>query len=400
MTPWIVCQLGAREHYAIPRALHRAGQLHKLVTDAWVAPNSAVSRVPGLRSLGDRHHPELTAAPIKAFTPSLIQFEAIHRLQKTGPWERMIARNNWFQKQTISYLRSVSIPQNSSATLFSYSYAALELFQYAKQRGWHTVLGQIDPGILEEKIVIEEHKKNPRLAPDWRPVPSDYWQRWQQECDLANEIIVNSGWSKQLLEKADIDPDKIKVVPLVYTPPAAAQRFQRHYPEAFSQDRPLRVLFLGLVGLRKGIAALLEAVQQLENKPIEFWMVGPQDIRIPPHLLHHPKIRWIGPVPRSQVQNYYREADVFLFPTLSDGFGLTQLEAQAWKLPLITSNYCGDVAQDGINGLKLSEVNADQIAKALTTCLQKNEALQSFSKHSYSSNIFDVTRLEKELLSI
>ena len=39
MTPsWICCQVGAREHYAVPRALHRAGALHALVTDAWADP--------------------------------------------------------------------------------------------------------------------------------------------------------------------------------------------------------------------------------------------------------------------------------------------------------------------------------------------------------------------------
>ena len=40
MVPWICCQLGAREHYAIPRALSRVGILEALVTDAWVPPTS------------------------------------------------------------------------------------------------------------------------------------------------------------------------------------------------------------------------------------------------------------------------------------------------------------------------------------------------------------------------
>ena len=37
---WLCCQLGAREHYAIPRALFRIGMLGCLVTDAWVPPSS------------------------------------------------------------------------------------------------------------------------------------------------------------------------------------------------------------------------------------------------------------------------------------------------------------------------------------------------------------------------
>lgn len=64
----------------------------------------------------------------------------------------------------------------------------------------------------------------------------------------------------------------------------------------------------------------------------------------------HEPVRWIGSVPRSATAMYYQLADVFLFPTLSDGFGLTQLEAQAWKLPIITSKFCGEVVKDRVNG--------------------------------------------------
>ena len=400
MTSWIVCQLGARDHYAIPRALHHSGQLHSLVTDAWVPPQSWLNRVPGLRSLCDRNHPDLTNASIRSFTPGLLQFEETHRLKKTGSWECMIARNHWFQKRAISYLQSIKQPNNSSTKLFSYSYAALELLRYAKQRGWYTVLGQIDPGIYEEKIVAAEQVKYPDLAPDWQPVPHDYWQRWQQECELADQIIVNSSWSRHLLEQAGVNSNKAKIIPLVYTPPQAVQAFQRSYPDTFSQKRPLRVLFLGLVTLRKGIATLLEAIQQLEGEPVEFWIVGPQNIKIPHHLLQHPQIKWVGPIPRSQVQTYYQQADIFLFPTLSDGFGLTQLEAQAWKLPIITSQNCGEVVRHDVNGLLLPEVSSMAISAALRDCYQQPQKLLAYAQKSNFLPEFTPDTLNQSLVSI
>jgi glycosyltransferase involved in cell wall biosynthesis len=46
---------------------------------------------------------------------------------------------------------------------------------------------------------------------------------------------------------------------------------------------------------------------------------------------------------------FYERADLFLFPTLSDGFGLTNLEAQAWSLPIVASRFCGEVVRDGVN---------------------------------------------------
>ncbi len=378
---WICCQLGAREHYAIPRALHQAHQLHRLITDAWVAPGSMLPRLPGKpwRSLGDRYHPDLATAPITAFTQGLLRFELQQRLQKTAPWPRMIARNQWFQRRAIQALEQIPTQTDSPPVFFTYSYAALDLLRYAKQRGWTTVLGQIDPGLMEEKIVMAEHQRYPHLAPHWQPVPSSYWDLWHQECDLADQIVVNSRWSQQLLTQAGIDPAKIKIVPLVYHPPAQATPFNRTYPATFTPDRPLRVLFLGLVTLRKGIAACLEAIEQLTGEPVEFWFVGPLEIEIPAPLRDHPQVRWVGPVPRSQTAHYYQQADVFLFPTLSDGFGLTQLEAQAWGLPIIASQFCGEVVQPGKNGVVLKAVTGVEISSALMDIVNHAEQLQQWA---------------------
>jgi glycosyltransferase involved in cell wall biosynthesis len=379
---WICCQLGAREHYAIPRALHQAGQLSLLLTDAWVNPQSSLNLIPNpvLKGLQERFHSDLSNAPVQGFTTSLIQFELVHRLRKTQSWDRMIARNQWFQAQALRQLKKqASQFSGTHPVLFTYSYAALDLLRYAKSQGWYTVLGQIDPGIVEEKIVLEEYSKHPTLAPDWHPTPPSYWESWTFECELADCIVVNSHWSKQLLEQAGIESRKIQIVPLVYEPPAEAANFTRTYPDAFSTDRPLRVLFLGLVTLRKGIVPLLDAIRLLEGKPIEFWMVGSQQINIPSEFQNHPQIRWIGSVPRSETAQYYQSADVFLFPTLSDGFGLTQLEAQAWKLPAIVSQYCGVVVRDGESGLVLPKVDVESIVHSLIFCLQNSHKLADFS---------------------
>jgi glycosyltransferase involved in cell wall biosynthesis len=63
---------------------------------------------------------------------------------------------------------------------------------------------------------------------------------------------------------------------------------------------------------------------------VEFTFVGPIQISMPTDLLNRPRERWLGPAPHRATNAFYRNADVFLFPTFSDGFGLTQLEAQAW----------------------------------------------------------------------
>ena len=67
------------------------------------------------------------------------------------------------------------------------------------------------------------------------------------------------------------------------------------------------------------------------------------------------------------------------FPTFSDGFGLTQLEAQAWKLPIVTTKFCGDVVEDGRNGWILPDVTASAISTTLRRCLAAPAHLQELS---------------------
>lgn len=397
---WICCQLGAREHYAIPRSLQQSGQLGALITDAWVSPQSALKKLPlsALSGLRDRYHPDLSTATVQAFTPSLLRFEISQRLRRSPTdWDCMIARNRWFQKQAVRSLQKLAPSLPKSSILFSYSYAAIDLFRFAKQQGWTTVLGQMDPGKIEEQLVIEEYNRYPDIAFGWQKIPERYWQTWQQECQLADHIIVNSDWSKNLLQQTGVSADKLEIVPLVYQPPTAAAQFNRSYPKKFSRDRPLKVLFLGLVTLRKGIGPLLAAIQQLDGLPIELHIVGPLHIEVPEALKQHPQISWIGLVPRSQVARQYQQADVFIFPTISDGFGLTQLEAQAWKLPIIASSHCGKVITDQHNGLVLPEISADAIAQTIRYCYQTPKVLSNYADRAISTDSFQIKDLSRRL---
>jgi glycosyltransferase involved in cell wall biosynthesis len=80
-------------------------------------------------------------------------------------------------------------------------------------------------------------------------------------------------------------------------------------------------------------------------------------------------VRFLGPVDKATAEALYRESDVFLFPTLSDGFGLTQLEALGAGLPVIASRNCGAAVEHGVSGIVLPEVIpeilADEIMKLL-----------------------------------
>ena len=399
---WICCQLGAREHYAVPRALFRQEALRLLITDAWVQPRSVIRALgSGLR---ERFHPELASASTKAWNTGLIAFEAAARIRKLSEWQRVISRNRWFQRRACAYLgRKAETPKSETLKteliIFAYSYAARDIFRFAKQRGWKTALGQIDPGPVEEKTVADEAARVPELAGDWRPAPPEYWDNWQEECSLADHIIVNSKWSRSCLLKAGVNGEKVSVIPLAYEPITNTQ-ITRAYPARFTRDRPLRVLFLGQVNLRKGVAHLFNAIRSFKDEPIEFWFVGPMQVFIPSELQNNPRVRWFDVVSRGEVDSFYRKADLLILPTLSDGFGLTQLEAQAWSLPIVASRFCGEVVRDGQNGLLLENLTGETIREVLRQCVANPELLAQLAAGSGNFEVHSLDEVSERLFEL
>jgi len=90
---------------------------------------------------------------------------------------------------------------------------------------------------------------------------------------------------------------------------------------------------------------------------------------------------------------------VFIFPTFSDGFGLTQLEAQAWKLPVIASKFCGEVVEDGLNGVVLPELSGGAISAVLRRILAQPAQLSEFARNSVSPEQFGLARIGERLLA-
>src|SRR6266404_88302 len=388
---WLCSQLGAREHYAIPRALFRQGSLEHLLTDAWVPPGSLLAALSF--GLGERFHPDLREAPVQAWNSRLLAFELAGRLKRLSGWPLILARNHWFQRKVVACLSSSRLSVvGSQPILFAYSYAARDIFRFAKAKGWKTVLGQIDPGPVEEEIVAAEAEREALLAPSWTRAPEDYWKSWRGECDLADRIIVNSQWSFDALVRTGIPKEKLLIIPLAFENNVPSV-LEKAYPKQFTASRPLRVLFLGQINLRKGIARILKVARSFQSQPVEFLLVGPIQITIPEDLRSNPKIRWFGPVTRNKVQNYYEQADVFILPTLSDGFALSQLEAIAHRLPLIASRRCGEVVIDHVNGLLLEEPTAAAIEEALQFCLHNPNQLAQFSKNATVGERFSLSCL-------
>ena len=112
-----------------------------------------------------------------------------------------------------------------------------------------------------------------------------------------------------------------------------------------------RLLYVGRLLEWKGIDLALHAVSQLKHSHpgIRFTIVGdgPANTRL--HKLAEELglsqiVEWVRWVPHTLVREYYRSADVFLFPSLRDSGGMAVLEAMAHGLPVV----CTDLGGPGV----------------------------------------------------
>jgi len=323
-----------------------------------------------------------------------------------------------------------------------------------KAHGGKSIICQMDPSRFEVDLVKEEEKKWPGWAKRSAEVPEAYFRRREAEWAAADVVMVNSEWSKQALMKQGVSDDKIVVVPLAFevsdtgrnlkpetgnlkgenqargngrgrlpkvapggrhSPPAAGavnrginssllarpllrSRYGRSQGSSFTKDKPLRVLFLGQVILRKGIQYLIEAAMLLKNEAIHFDIVGSIGISeealksAPSNMTFH------GPVSRDRTEGFYRLADLFVLPTLSDGFALTQLEAMAHGLPVIATPNCGEVVTDGVDGLIVPASDSNALAEAFQLLIQDPDKLQAMSAATEAKlEQFSLAKLEENL---
>jgi len=348
-----VLQAGARMHYAVPAILAEAGILQQFYTDV-------CSSVPPLNLLD-------TVWPT-AFRPNLVRRLLGRRLPDGIPRDRVTttlssslftALQQRLGRSPIPHAKlfQTAIAQQFHGATVLYSNfinSDVDVFQQAQQQGLRTVYEMIiSPEI--PYILDEEHRAFPGLEP---AEPMDCIQagteRDRQKWAVSDRILVPSPYVQQALEQFGVNRDRIHLVPYGLSEdwlnqPATPQRG--------------RILFVGSVRLLKGSHYLAEAARLLKRRGVdcEVRVVG----SVPPNLMYHPAFDgpvYVGPVPRSQIQQEFQAADVFVFPTLCDSFGLVQLEAIAFGVPVIATPHCGSVVRDGVEGFIVPVRNATAIA--------------------------------------
>lgn len=118
--------------------------------------------------------------------------------------------------------------------------------------------------------------------------------------------------------------------------------------DAFSQSRPVRILYVSHIDVYKHHDTLISAVARVRRNgmPVELNLVGPVRKHAKSKFeaaqaMYDPRgewVRWHGEIPYGEVQRFYRHADLCVFMSTCETFGNILLEAMAGGVPILCSN--------------------------------------------------------------
>ncbi|WP_231596283.1 glycosyltransferase family 4 protein [Synechococcus sp. CBW1108] len=266
-----------------------------------------------------------------------------------------------FDRHVASRLSS----QKGLQAIYAYEDAALSSFQAAERLGLRRIydlpIGYWQAG---QRIFQEESELQPEWACTLTGLKDSTAKlaRKDQELQLADLVVVPSEFVRSTLQDYKINAKPVVVVPFGSPPPLTASP---HTPTS----GPLRVIYVGSLGQRKGLSYALEAVQSLGSQ-VSLTLIGrvtPPECR--PLLAALRRHRWIDSLPHHQVLEQMRQHDVLVLPSLFEGYALVISEALSQGLPVITTPNSGAsvTIRNGVEGF----IVPIRDSLAIAECLQQ-----------------------------
>lgn len=151
------------------------------------------------------------------------------------------------------------------------------------------------------------------------------------------------------------------------------------------------IVFVGRLHPVKGVQYLIEAMSiiHLETPDVKLVLVGDGVERsnleeLAERLELNGCIQFVGQVPQERIPQIMHQADVFALSSLSESFGIVNLEAMATGLPIVATNVGGipDIVEERVNGYLVNAKSPDEIADRILILLQNDEMREEISANN------------------
>ncbi len=224
--------------------------------------------------------------------------------------------------------------------LVGWSSATLEAIPVAHNRGARVVIERGSSHILHQTNVLS--KLYARHGRAFAGTSTRIIERELAEYEAADLIAVPSTYAAETFTAHGVAAEKISVNPY-------GVDLDLFSPSLTANSARAQILFVGQVGLRKGVLELLHAFSGL-NANAGLCLVGPIEAGLTKPAQKDVDFR--GPVPMAALPHFYRGADVFCLPSWEEGFPLVLLQAMASGLPVVATDATGaaDIVTPGVEG--------------------------------------------------
>ncbi len=371
---WVVVHDSARDHYEIPLALAEEDLLERFVTD-WYTPLDHVFWARASQSrfcrstlgIHSRHRAELPTSRISdrklGFLAGLVWRKLTH-----SPYRDEI------EGQRAARL-AASIANRRNAPLLATSYSGAEAFARLR-KDLPRALFQVHPHprslrSLYQKLIAQDPDYVGLQNEPEASVSDAALATWETESAKADMLLCASEFTKKSLLEGGASADRIHVVPYGVD----SDLFQFGRPR---RDTPFTAVFVGQKVARKGLRTLVRAWKQARLTGARLVLAGGH-------------VRDVGlldgfegvyeEVPRTSLQaliRLYQEADLFVLPSVAEGFGHVYLEALACGTPILCTENTGgaDIIREFECGWMVPPANREALADRLAWCADHRAALR------------------------
>ena len=226
-------------------------------------------------------------------------------------------------------------------------------------------------------------------------------------------IAYSESTKKDIVSILGVPESKISVIHMAVDDEFGSSAEDADWLERTFKVRRPYVLFVGMLEPRKNVPAILRAFNAIKNDfPHQLVLVGDRGwmyeeiFRLRDELGLGDQVRFIGFVGHDRLAAFYRNADLFVFPSFYEGFGLPVLEAMSCGCPVITARNSSLTEVGGDAALYVDAADWESLAEQMRTVLTdeslrdrlSREGPQQAAKFSWQRSAAQTLDLYRELV--
>jgi glycosyltransferase involved in cell wall biosynthesis len=327
-------------------------------------------------------------------TPAVQRMARLAGIDRTRKFSRLRARGDEIPTNLVHALPSTELisvvrPQWSAAAFRYYGLRACHFVRKAAERGASIYHYRSGFGLKSARLAKRlglfalcdhsiAHPSMVETLPDWQgklpntqqgPPATAFWRTVLEDLELADAVVVNSEFVKQTFLLQGWPESRIHVIYL-----GVDQAFLDAIPERITRSEkegPLRLMFAGGIGKRKGVDTLIDALRLVPGG----WTLDvagtfvDESPTMRDFILHDARVNYLGLLSREELARKMTKCDVFVFPSYCEGSARVVMEALACGCFVITTPNTGSIVESGVNGIVTPPGDAQELARSIISAI-------------------------------